>query len=176
MTQLFVDDDLCLLPNGDADDEYIMHRKIKRGQQFNSLINLSNGDIYDPDNQLYIRHDRHTPYPNKTFTYIRDLNVQAVEHLTGEEIKLLMSEAAHAPVSIQHKIDFLNRTKREFMMEQRWYEFLETDCRNTYHSIHGTRTSLPGVFRYRQSKNRHTINSQQRKKHAKKKYHKVFKI
>ena len=176
MTQLFVDDDTCLLSHGDADGEYIMRRMLRSDKQFNTTVYLSNGDIYDPNNQLYIRHDRLTPYPNKLFTPIRDLNVQAVEHLTSDEIKFLVSQAAMAPVSIQHKIDSFNNTKRKHMMEQRWYEFLDTGCWNTYHSLYGSRATLPGVFRYRRSKYRHLFNSQQRKKHAKKKYPKVFKI
>ena len=155
---------------------------------------LSNGDTYDETTGQYVRVDRNIPYPNKIPTPIRDLKFEYLSDLTDKEIDYIVEQTAATPESNEWKLWVERWRSKKHHYEQTMYKierdyYLRHDKeqitldsytqkyhRNTYHSLHGQRTSLPGAFRWFRWKNRHVNNSQQRKRDATKKYHKVFKI
>ena len=191
--ETLITDDMILMSSCEKDIEFI--EKYKAEKRANEK-HFSNGDMYNELTRQYIRVDRNAPYPNKIPSPIRELKMEYLKELTDDEIDYIIEQAAGAPESIEWKLWLHDRKQRQwhyeytmYMIEREYHlrpghdkdkmsleSYIQKYHRNTYHSLHGKRVSLPGAFRWYRWKNRHVNNSQQRKRDATKKYHKVFKI
>ena len=190
-SEVLITDHMYFMSSHENDIEFI--KKYKAEKQANEK-RFSNGDMYNKLTRQYIRVDRNLPYPNKIPSPIRELKIEYLKELTGDEIGFIIEQAADIPESTRWKQCIRNRQQKQFHYEYTMYmierdynlhpeagdmslkSFIHKYHRNTYHSLHGKRQSLPGAFRWLRAKYRHAKNSQQRKRDATKKYHKVFKI